>query len=107
MISKYRNDLIDAPGVFAALGMDFASEADAADNTISQSAEAVKKIDAGALIAELSKVQQWAEPTKRGRFTFDDKKFFQSLQKQYADGKQLSDKQLNALEKLAAKYKQN
>ena len=107
MISKYRNDLIDASEVFAALGMDFASEGDGADNGASQSAEAVKKIDAGALIAELAKVQQWAEPTKRGRFTFDDKKFFQSLQKQYADGKQLSDKQLNALEKLAEKYKQN
>ena len=37
-------------------------------------------------------------------FTFDDKKFYQSIAKQCADGKMLSAKQVAALEKLAVKY---
>ncbi len=52
----------------------------------------------------LGTVKNWAEPVKRGRFTYDDKEFFRSLERQHAGGKTLSVKQLAALKKLFAKY---
>ena len=56
-----------------------------------------------ALFAALSQVT-FAEPVKRGRFVYDDKKFFDSLDKQFRSGKVLSEKQVAALQKLADKY---
>ena len=35
---------------------------------------------------------------------YDDKSFFDSLSKQHQNGRQLSDKQIAALKKVAAKY---
>ena len=57
------------------------------------------------LLEELGKVTQWAAPVQRGRFTFDDKKFYTSVKKQFDEGRTLSAKQLNALEKLAERYR--
>ncbi len=56
------------------------------------------------LLDELAKVTQWAEPVKRGRFTYDDKVFYESLAKQFASGRVFSEKQQAALVKMAAKY---
>ncbi|MBR4956208.1 MAG: hypothetical protein IKZ31_00480 [Lentisphaeria bacterium] len=50
-------------------------------------------------------MEGWAEPVKRGRFTFNDKDFYESLRGQFYNGKQLSPKQIAALQKLAAKYR--
>ena len=60
--------------------------------------------DPAALFAALGKVEKWEPPVTKGRFNFDDKKFFQSLKQQFDSGKSLSFKQLAALKKLAAKY---
>ena len=48
---------------------------------------------------------KFAEPEKKSKFAFDDKKFFTSLQRQVEFGKVLSEKQLNALAKLGSRYK--
>ena len=63
------------------------------------------KLKAEALLKELSGVKEWAPPVKRGRFSYDDKKFFTSVKKQFDEGRQLSVKQLGALEKLAERYR--
>jgi DNA topoisomerase-1 len=47
----------------------------------------------------------WQEPTSRGRRSYDDRKFFESLRKQVLGGKKLTDKQWHALLVLAAKYR--
>jgi DNA topoisomerase-1 len=47
---------------------------------------------------------QWAEPTKRGRRTYDDQKFCVSLQEQLEEGKAISDRQWQALLKMTARY---
>lgn len=48
---------------------------------------------------------EWREPRTRGRRTYDDRKFFESLRKQvFDDGKKLTDKQWQALLTLAANY---
>lgn len=56
-------------------------------------------------LAFLATVKNWAEPVKRGRFTYDDKSFCESLAKQFASGKTLSEKQRAALAKLVEKYR--
>ena len=66
--------------------------------------EAENRPETAELIAGLSRVTTWAEPVKKGRFSYDDKKFFESLKKQFESGKSLSAKQLAALQKLAQKY---
>ena len=60
--------------------------------------------DINAMLTALSAVKEWTVPEKKGRFVFDDKKFFQSLEKQYKEKKSLSDKQIAALKKLTEKY---
>ncbi len=56
------------------------------------------------LLRKMKNITAWEEPKKvRGRI-YDDKVFFESLAKQRAAGKILSDKQLAALKKTAAKY---
>jgi len=60
--------------------------------------------EADELIRKMRSITSWAEPKKiRGRI-YDDQAFFESLAKQRADGKVLSEKQLAALKKTAAKY---
>jgi DNA topoisomerase-1 len=57
-----------------------------------------------ALLAQMANVTKWAEPVTKGKRTFDDKSFFESLKKQYNDRKTLSSRQIFALKKIAAKY---
>ncbi len=46
----------------------------------------------------------WEAPSKKGARTYDDAKFFKSLKKQLDDGRPLSEKQIAALGRMAAKY---
>ena len=57
-----------------------------------------------ALLTQMANVTKWAEPVTKGKRTFDDKSFFESLKKQYNDRKTLSSRQIFALKKIAAKY---
>jgi DNA topoisomerase I len=52
----------------------------------------------------LSKVTQWAEPTKKGKRVFDDKSFYESLDNQARSGRTLSPRQLGALKRIVTKY---
>ena len=47
---------------------------------------------------------EWEAPVKRGVRIYDDGKFVKSLQKQVAGGKELSESQMSALLRIAAKY---
>ena len=58
-----------------------------------------------ALIAKLDEVKEWAEPEKRGRRTYDDKKFLESVKEQFAKDSAITDKQWTALLRMALKYK--
>ena len=60
--------------------------------------------EADLLLEGLSQVKDWAEPVKRGRRVYDDKEFYESIQRQKKTGRVLSIKQVEALRKLAAKY---
>ena len=56
------------------------------------------------LIAALENVE-WAEPQKRGKRVYDDKKFHTSLKNRVDDDKPLTDRQEKALVKLFLKYR--
>lgn len=60
----------------------------------------------GGLLEALSEVKEWAPETKRGKKTYSDEKFTQSVREQLASGDPpLSDRQQEALVKLACRYK--
>lgn len=56
------------------------------------------------MIQALQAVTAWAEPVKRGRRTFDDKEFFESVKSQFSDTGRLSPRQVAALAKMTARY---
>ena len=56
------------------------------------------------ILAMMAQVKEWAEPTKRGKREFNDKTFYESLESQFKGKGALSDRQLGALKKMAARY---
>ena len=57
------------------------------------------------LIEALHQIQEWREPTKRGRRVFDDQAFVKSVSDQFARKGALSDRQRAAMKKLMLRYK--
>ena len=106
MANKYQSQLSNAGNVFDILK----TQAPATTGDSAEAAPAAEVVqndtssDAKKLIQALAEVKTWEEPVKKGRFSFDDKKFFQSVKKQFDEGKTLSPKQIAALDKLATKY---
>ncbi|MDR0932296.1 MAG: type I DNA topoisomerase [Victivallales bacterium] len=70
-----------------------------------QSQATASAIDYAGLFAAFDQVN-FEPPSKKGRFTYDDKKFFNSLKRQALDGKALSEKQNAALQRMATKYRE-
>jgi len=61
--------------------------------------------EARKLLGYLDKVTEWTPPVKRGKRTFDDKKFVASMQKLVdTEGKEVSQRQVDALKRMAVKY---
>ena len=97
LAKKYRGEITDPELVDSILGI---PSGDVQEKVPEHQAPE----ETAALLKALSAVTVWDAPVKRGRFTTDDKKFFESLNKQFRDKKVLSEKQTAALKKLAAKY---
>jgi len=100
MVRKYR---VTCPGM-EALPASLGLTAEAPEGDAAAEKPAVPAEEIAAWVTGLKQVKEWAAPSGKGRFTFDDKKFFQSLAKQFGEGKTLSPKQVAALKKLADKY---
>jgi DNA topoisomerase-1 len=59
------------------------------------------------LLACLEVVKEWGPETKRGKRTYSDKKFVESIRKQLADAeKEISPRQLDAMARIAIRYKE-
>ena len=95
MVIKYRDQFENPSEIMTIMELDMP-----VDNAGTGNAE----INMQEIIDFLSQVQIWADPVKKGRFAFDEKKFFTSVAQQFKDGKELSIKQINALKKLYDKY---
>jgi len=59
---------------------------------------------AGEILELLAKITEWKEPVKRGNRVWDDKEFFQSLDRQFRQKKSLSPRQVAAMRKMASRY---
>lgn len=60
--------------------------------------------ESGPLLALLENVKQWKPAVQRGKRTWDDRTFYESLAQQYRRQNRLSPKQIAALKKLVARY---
>ncbi len=60
---------------------------------------------AAKLVEYVGQVKEWAPPVKRGKRTYSDEKFVESIRKQLGGEKKISQRQVIALLKLALKYK--
>jgi DNA topoisomerase-1 len=67
---------------------------------------AVETAAARRLLAALESVQEWGPEVKRGKRTLSDRRFVESIRKQVNAGKELSVRQLAALVRIAAKYRE-
>jgi hypothetical protein len=52
----------------------------------------------------MEQIVEWAEPTKRGKREYNDRSFYDSLASQFKSKGALSERQLVALKKMAARY---
>ena len=58
------------------------------------------------LMAMADEITAWREPVKRGKRTFDDKEFAESLKTQFARRKTLTSRQVAALKKMLVSYRE-
>jgi hypothetical protein len=56
------------------------------------------------MVERMSQVKVWDAPTEKGKRTFDDKAFFESLSTQFAQRGRLSPKQVGALKRMDKRY---
>ena len=97
MVIKYKNQITDFETKAAELKLEVPEEAP-------QDPEEIKLIES--LLKALGTVTEWNPPTKRGRMTYDDQSFYESLSGSFATKKSLTPRQLAALKKCVARYKE-
>lgn len=68
-------------------------------------AEIPRDNESGPLLAALAGVKTWKPAVKRGKRTFDDHVFVESLERQYRQKGALSDKQRNVLKRFVSRYR--
>ncbi|MBL7077202.1 MAG: type I DNA topoisomerase [Kiritimatiellae bacterium] len=60
--------------------------------------------ESGAILEAMSVVSEWNPPTQRGKRTYDDKAFIESLRGYYGRKKFLSERQRGALKRICGRY---
>lgn len=71
---------------------------------VTEEKDGTPSADLNPLFALMEQVTTWNEPVQRGKRTWDDKSFFDSLHSQYQQKKSLSDKQVSSLKKMIGRY---
>ncbi|MEI6515454.1 MAG: DNA topoisomerase, partial [bacterium] len=90
MVMKYSEKIPDFEAIQPRLGLDQGSQ--------------VEDPECVALLAQLQHVTEWKEAVSKSGKTFDDKTFYVSLSRQYAQRKSLTPRQKSALKRMAKKY---
>ena len=96
LVQKYREQVAG----FEEVARRFALEAAPEEAPLSDE----ERESISAMLAMLEQVRTWAEPVKRGKRTYDDREFAESLGKQFAVKKSLSPRQVDALRRMLPKY---
>ncbi|OGV61749.1 MAG: DNA topoisomerase I [Lentisphaerae bacterium RIFOXYB12_FULL_65_16] len=97
LVLKYQAQIPDYANVVARL--DIKPSENAATATADQT-------DVAPLIAMIDSVREWAAPVKRGRRTYDDREFANSVRDQFNRRGILSDRQIAALRKMLGRYRE-
>ena len=93
LLAKYQKQIANYDDLAAQFGLP----------TLAENAAQNKEISA--LLTVFDEITEWNEPVKKGRFTYDDKAFAESLKTQFAEKGALSDRQVAAAKKTLGKYK--
>jgi len=88
LVRKYSDQIEGFEALAPELGMD----------TVTEDKES------GPLIELLKQIKEWKPPVQRGKREWDDRKFYESLAKQFEQKKQLSPKQVLSLKKMIGRY---
>ena len=72
--------------------------------SMSEAKPVVENKNLKSLIGLFKEITQWEEPVTKGKRTYDDKSFYESVAKQYVERKTLSDRQIKAIKILLKKY---
>ena len=91
LLGKYANQIPDFEEIKKDLNIDLPEETDV-DPCIEP------------ILEMMSNINEWAEPVKKGKREFNDKSFYDSLASQFKSNKSLSERQVSALKKMAARY---
>jgi len=75
-----------------------------AEFKLGEKKEVVADPSTAPILEMMASVNEWAEPTMRGKREFNDKTFYDSLASQFKSKGALSDRQVAALKKMAARY---
>jgi len=95
IVVRNASQIPDAEARFTELGITLDAEATAAMEPDTESPD---------ILAALGQIATWAEPVKKGKATYDDKEFFNSLSEQFARKKWLSPRQRFVLKRMVNKY---
>ncbi len=93
MVWKYAERIPDFEAIRPRLGLEQVLQVEDPEST--------------ALLEQMKQVTEWKEAVGKGGKTFDDKTFFESLSRQYAQRKSLTPRQKSALKRMAKKYAGN
>jgi DNA topoisomerase-1 len=93
LIAKYREQVPGVEELTRKHGLELPEQGPQADSDATAN-----------VLALFDAVSEWQPPQKRGRRTYDDREFVESLTTQFANKGALSPRQLEAAKKLAAKY---
>ncbi|MEN7974088.1 MAG: hypothetical protein ABFR47_09680, partial [Verrucomicrobiota bacterium] len=91
LLSKYSEQIENFDAIRVELKLDEKKEVEADPST-------------APILALFESIAEWAEPVMRGKREFNDKTFYESLAAQFKGKGALSDRQLAALKKMAARY---
>ena len=91
LLGKYANQIPDFEEIKKEFNIDLPNEIDV-DPSIEPILEMMRNIS------------DWAEPVKKGKREFNDQSFYDSLTSQFKSNKSLSERQVLALKKMAARY---
>ena len=93
MVLKYAERIPDFEAIRPGLGLDQGVQ--------------VEDTECAVMLEQLQSVKEWKEAVAKNGKTFDDKTFFASLARQYAQRKSLTPRQKSALKRMVRKYAGN
>jgi DNA topoisomerase-1 len=100
LVAKYQDSIKDYAAAAASFGL--APAAAAGGET--EPADPAAAAEIAVLIAQAAKITKWEKPVQKGKKTYDDREFCESVTKQFTAKKSLSPRQINALRKMLQRY---